>query len=95
MEEYFSPKVYFEIEDGTNKNELNKLKEAVADSAYNPPQYITAYKGLLHLEEVAEFLHLQKFNQLTLTLNYSNFGNIFELTKNVSSIIVLSIVVSS
>lgn len=75
--------VYLKIEQGQNASFIKSLEEKIADGASDSASYIEAYKAMLNLEEAAETLNLQNFNQRSIQLTYSNFGKTFEIKKDV------------
>lgn len=75
--------VYLKIKQGQNASFIKSLEEKIADGASDSASYIEAYKAMLNLEEAAETLNLQNFNQRSIQLTYSNFGKTFEIKKDV------------
>lgn len=84
LEAYDLPRKIIRIENEGDKSYFNVLDELMKNSATNASQYVEAYTSLLNLEEAAETLDLERYDQKSLQLVYSNSGKKFQIRKDVS-----------
>lgn len=85
------PDIFFQIEKGLGRAQakeiLTSMEQKQSESTTNLSAYIEFYRAMLNMEEAAETLNIQKYNQRSVQLAYSNFGNKFEIKKDVRFII--------
>lgn len=83
VESYTIPNKILQIENGSNVSHLTKINDLINRSQLNRSVYKQAYTALLELEEAAEALQLQNYNQ-TVQLTFSNCGRQFLIKNDVS-----------
>lgn len=85
LESYILPQQALQTEKRGDPSYPNEIKRIIKDAVTNQPRYIQVYTALLNLEEAAETLQLQRYNQKHLKFKYSNSGRIFQMKKDVSN----------
>lgn len=67
------------IENKTDMSYLAIIEEMIQHSALYSDKYVSAYMALLHLEEAAETMNIERYNQSSLKIHYSGVGRTFQI----------------
>lgn len=84
LEKHHVRKEFLDIEQTQDSKQIAKIKDTIVSSSDDCSSYIAAYKKMLYLEQAAEVLNVEKYNQRSIQLSYSNAGNVFVIKKTVS-----------
>lgn len=86
LKKYEIPMVIVDIEKKIDVSYLYTIESNIEYSASDQEHYFHAYTALLYLNETAESIYLQEFNQQFIRLSYSQVGTTFQIKNSVSSI---------
>lgn len=88
---YDLPRQIMNVERKRDMTYLATIREMVENSLVDPLKYTEAYMALLHLEEAAEILNIQQYNQSSLKIHYTGHGRTFRIKIYVSELIFLKL----
>lgn len=84
LEKHDVPSKFVRIENGKDISSLQELQKMVKDATTDPKRYTEACRAFLYLEQAAEALNLERYNQKAIQLSYSKTGTLFQIKKSVS-----------
>lgn len=84
LKEHILPQNILNLEKNTDASYFSYLERIMNEARTKSKEYVEGYSALIYLENAAEMLNLQSYNQTCLKFVYSRIGRIFKIKKNVS-----------